>query len=257
MALEGLYVPHQRALVSEIEKRTTSASQPASMTTRWTRSGCRTAPRQDDVGQSPGKAEAAKNPSGYQTYESETRDNDWISYLMFPVPMNGDTGYAAGGACIHRRGGTATTTRARKGYWSLSKCKKAYLDYLGNKTEEIERAEGRAALLPRRAVDRRTAQGAQEAPAAALDQEPHCPQDRRHDWPDRAASPRPEGIPRTPKQEQGAELATAVLRYVLDEQEWKAKSPECARDGAVDGIGGIEIEIERATTATPRLALTS
>jgi hypothetical protein len=49
----------------------------------------------------------------------------------------------------------------------------------------------------------------------------------------------PKAFPRTPKQEQGAELATAVLRYVLDEQEWKAKSPECARDGAVDGIGGL------------------
>jgi hypothetical protein len=31
-----------------------------------------------------------------------------------------------------------TSDKASTGYWSLSKCKKAYLDYLGNKTDEIE-----------------------------------------------------------------------------------------------------------------------
>jgi predicted phage terminase large subunit-like protein len=36
----------------------------------------------------------------------------------------------------------------------------------------------------------------------------------------------PKAYPRTPQHEEGAELATAVIRYVLDEQEWKAKSPE-------------------------------
>lgn len=56
----------------------------------------------------------------------------------------------------------------------------------------------------------------------------------------------PKAYPRTPKHEEGAELATAVIRYVLDEQEWKAKSPQVALDGAVDGIGGIEIEIEQS-----------
>jgi hypothetical protein len=63
----------------------------------------------------------------------------------------------------------------------------------------------------------------------------------------------PKAFPRTPKQEEGAELATAVLRYVLDEQEWKAKSPECARDGAVDGIGGIEIELEQGDHGDPEV----
>jgi hypothetical protein len=35
----------------------------------------------------------------------------------------------------------------------------------------------------------------------------------------------PKAYARTPQHEQGADLATAALRYVLDEQEWKAKSP--------------------------------
>ncbi len=53
----------------------------------------------------------------------------------------------------------------------------------------------------------------------------------------------PKAYPRTPQHEQGAELSTAAIRYSLDENEWKAKSPQVAQDGAVDGIGGIEIEL--------------
>jgi hypothetical protein len=55
----------------------------------------------------------------------------------------------------------------------------------------------------------------------------------------------PRGFPRTPKHEEGAEIATAVLRYVCDEQEWGTKSPICGLNGAVDGIGGIELILEQ------------
>ncbi|WMT88272.1 hypothetical protein NO932_06585 [Pelagibacterium sp. 26DY04] len=55
----------------------------------------------------------------------------------------------------------------------------------------------------------------------------------------------PRGFPRTPEHEEGAEIATAVLRYVLDQQEWPSVSPECGLDGAVDGIGGVEILLEQ------------
>lgn len=54
----------------------------------------------------------------------------------------------------------------------------------------------------------------------------------------------PKGYARTPKHEEGAELATAVLRYVLDEQSWTAKSPMAALDGAVDGLAGVELILE-------------
>jgi hypothetical protein len=53
----------------------------------------------------------------------------------------------------------------------------------------------------------------------------------------------PKAYPRTPKHEQGAEVATYALNFVLDQQDWKAKSPICAETGAVDGIGGIEINL--------------
>ncbi|PZM07589.1 hypothetical protein [Rhizobium tubonense] len=55
----------------------------------------------------------------------------------------------------------------------------------------------------------------------------------------------PRAFPRNPDNEQGADVATAVLRYVCDEQDWGTKSPICGSSGAVDGIGGVEIILER------------
>lgn len=55
----------------------------------------------------------------------------------------------------------------------------------------------------------------------------------------------PRGFPRTPKHEEGAELATATLRYVCDQQDWAAKSPIAGLNGAVDGLGGVEIMLEQ------------
>ncbi|NOV17876.1 hypothetical protein E5S70_17645 [Ensifer adhaerens] len=55
----------------------------------------------------------------------------------------------------------------------------------------------------------------------------------------------PRGFPRTPKHEEGAEIATAVLRYVCDQQRWEEKSPICGLNGAVDGLGGIEMMLEQ------------
>lgn len=55
----------------------------------------------------------------------------------------------------------------------------------------------------------------------------------------------PRGSPRTPKHEEGAEVATAVLRYVCDEQDWPAKSLVSGLNGSVDGLGGIEIVLEQ------------
>lgn len=55
----------------------------------------------------------------------------------------------------------------------------------------------------------------------------------------------PRGSPRTPKHEEGAEIATAVLRYVCDEQDWPAKSLVSGLNGSVDGLGGVEIILEQ------------
>lgn len=134
---------------------------------------------------------------------------------------------------------------ADDGYLSLEKLKKQYLDYLATKSAEIEEQK----------ESRRYRHGAQlnatqleifrlrKQPAVIYNEISRkingtvgTIERERHD---------PKAYPRTPKHEDGAELATAALRYVMDEQEWKAKSPIVGADGATEGIGGIEILIER------------
>jgi hypothetical protein len=53
----------------------------------------------------------------------------------------------------------------------------------------------------------------------------------------------PKGFPRTEGHEHGAELATAVLRYVMDTQRWEKKDPTCGLNAAIDGIGGLEFDL--------------
>jgi hypothetical protein len=67
--------------------------------------------------------------------------------------------------------------------------------------------------------------GAEEAQAAGHDVQPGGPQDQRDVGLIEKLRQDPKAYARTPQHEQGADLATAALRYVLDEQEWKAKSP--------------------------------
>ena len=166
--------------------------------------------------------------------------------------MNAGTGYVSGSAAPST-GGVSGQSKDKAGYWSLAKCKRAYLDYLGNKTNEIEEqkdarryyhgaqwTEEQLKVLKKR----RQPPSTKNRIARKIDGTIGLIERLRQD---------PKAFPRTPKQEEGAELATAVLRYVLDEQEWKAKSPECARDGAVDGIGGIEIELEQGDHGDPEV----
>lgn len=54
----------------------------------------------------------------------------------------------------------------------------------------------------------------------------------------------PRGYPRTQKDEAGAELATAALRYVCDTAEWPDKDGQALLDAAVDGVAGVELLIE-------------
>lgn len=67
----------------------------------------------------------------------------------------------------------------------------------------------------------------------------------------------PRGFPRTPKHEQGAEVATATVRYVLDSAKWEELSPLAGMDGAVDGIGGCEIVLEQGDVGDVDVTLES
>lgn len=53
----------------------------------------------------------------------------------------------------------------------------------------------------------------------------------------------PKAYPRTPQHEQGAELATQVLNFALDQSRWKDMAPEIARDASLGPVGGVELEL--------------
>lgn len=147
---------------------------------------------------------------------------------------------------VEVQGGTLpspATGAPKKDYWPLSRCKRAYTDYLSGKQDEIEEQKVARRYYHSDQWTRKQIEvlNKRKQPVVTfnrigrkIDGVVGLIERLRQD---------PKAFPRTPQHEEGAELATAALRYVLDEQEWKAKSPEVARDGAIDGIGGVEIEI--------------
>jgi hypothetical protein len=65
----------------------------------------------------------------------------------------------------------------------------------------------------------------------------------------------PKAFARTPKHDEGAELATATLRFVLDNNDWKSKSSRVARHGGIDGICGLEYDLAPGDEGDPNLEL--
>lgn len=150
-------------------------------------------------------------------------------------------------------GRTSAAPQKATEYWGLDKLRRAYNDYLGNKRAEIDEAKNA----------RRYYHGAQWT-------EKHIRTLKKRNQPvhtDNVIARKIDGVvgvlerlrqdpkayPRTPRHEDGADLATAVIRYVLDQQEWKPKSSEVGRDGAVEGIGGIELELVQGDQGDPEI----
>lgn len=157
-----------------------------------------------------------------------------------------DTGYSttAPTSEVGTGGVSDAHTKGKPEYWTLSKCKRAYLDYLGNKTDEIEeQKDARRYYHGTQWTDKQIqALNKRKQPVVTfnriqrkVDSVVGLLERMRQD---------PKAYPRTPHQEDGAELATSVLRYVLEQQDSKAKFPEIARDGCIDGIAGVELELE-------------
>jgi hypothetical protein len=65
----------------------------------------------------------------------------------------------------------------------------------------------------------------------------------------------PKAYARTPQHDQGAEIATATLRYVLDSTDWASKSSRIARHAAIDGLAGIEYDLVTSETGDPTLEM--
>lgn len=65
----------------------------------------------------------------------------------------------------------------------------------------------------------------------------------------------PKGFPRTPKHTEGADLSTAVLRYVLDANEFKTKGGDVGRNAGIEGLFGIEIELITGDQGDPDIGM--
>jgi hypothetical protein len=152
-------------------------------------------------------------------------------------------------------GGGSSANDDSKQYLSVDKLKKQYFDYLGAKTAEIEEArqsrhyyhgdqwtEQEIAVLQRRKQPVVTSNRIERKINAVVGIVEKLRQD-------------PKAYARTPEHEQGADVATAVMRYCLDTNDWKSKSTRNARLGAVDGIAGVEFDLETGDHGDPDLGV--
>lgn len=65
----------------------------------------------------------------------------------------------------------------------------------------------------------------------------------------------PKAQPNSPKHADGADLGTETLRYAMNSQHWDSIQPKCSRDGAVDGIGGVEFDLTEGDMGDPEVGL--
>ncbi len=66
----------------------------------------------------------------------------------------------------------------------------------------------------------------------------------------------PKAYARTPKHEQGAEIATHALNYALDENRWKDFTPIIAREGAIKPVVGVELDLAPGDFGDPDIKMT-
>jgi hypothetical protein len=151
-------------------------------------------------------------------------------------------------------GGTASPDDADS-YIPVDKLKKQYYDYLGAKSAEIEEArqsrhyyhgdqwtEAEIAVLQRRKQPVVTSNRIERKINAVVGIVEKLRQD-------------PKAFARTPQHEAGADVATAVMRFVLDRNNWNSKSSRNARLGAIDGIAGVEFDLEAGDHGDPDLGI--
>jgi len=136
-------------------------------------------------------------------------------------------------------------------YFAISKLRRQYLDFLGTKAGEIQeqkqaRRYDSGDQWEKAEIEKLRKRGqpvivvnlmhpkynAVVGIVERLRQDPKC-------------------YPRTPQHQQGADLATAVLRFALDGNDWKGKHPRIARFGAVDAISGVEYDLEYGDRGDP------
>jgi hypothetical protein len=65
----------------------------------------------------------------------------------------------------------------------------------------------------------------------------------------------PKAFPRNPRNDEGAEVATQTIRYILDSNDWKTESSEVARTASIDGIGGMGFKLREGDHDDPDIKI--
>src|SRR5580765_702816 len=157
------------------------------------------------------------------------------------------TGYQQGGSASG--GGPADLNDQQEnkdGSWTLEKCIQAYTTYLDSKTLEIQEQQNARRY-------RHGSQWTAEQIKALNDRKQpvvtYNKIGRKIDGivglVDRLRQD-PKAYPRTPQNQGGADLATAVLRYLMDSNKWNEKTPVISENAAIDGLAGIEMKIGKS-----------
>lgn len=141
-------------------------------------------------------------------------------------------------------------------YWSIGKCKRAYMDYLGSKREEIE--EQQAARCYRHGAQWTT----QQVEVFNKRKQPVVTYNRIGRKVDAIVGlmeklkQDPKAYPRNPDDtdEKSAELATAAVRYVVESELKESIFPFTIEHGAIDGIGGVEMMLTEGDKGDPDIS---
>ena len=65
----------------------------------------------------------------------------------------------------------------------------------------------------------------------------------------------PKAFPRTPQHEEGADIASATLRYAFDTAKWPSVSSDCARIAGINGMAGVEFNLVKGDHGDPEVSL--
>jgi len=155
------------------------------------------------------------------------------------------SGYQQGGSASG--GGPADLsddTENKDGSWTLEKCIQAYTTYLDNKTLEIQEQQNARRYRHgsqwtsdqiKTFNDRRQPVVTYNKIGRKIDGIVGLVERLKQD---------PKAYPRTPQHQQGADLATAVLRFIMDRNKWNEVGPIIAEAAAIDGLAGIELDLK-------------
>jgi hypothetical protein len=155
-------------------------------------------------------------------------------------------------------------TEQAEGY-SVARLRRQYLDFTGTKSNEIE--EQRQARHYYHgdqftAAELKTLRKRRQPPVTAnrigrkIDGIVGLVERMRQD--PKAYSRTPEEDQRFPSEgggESGADVSTATVRYTLDANRWQDTSSESARSGAINGIGGLELSLEKGDQGDPEVRM--